>query len=80
MAQKRLTDIPTEYDPRTFRNFSRDINARFAALEAAVQVYSVTNFTETRTLDISSATPTDMGNFLATLVFDLQNAGRLGKG
>jgi hypothetical protein len=79
MAQKRLTDIPDPYDARTFRRFSQDIDARFRALEASVSVYTVTNFTPTRTLDMATAGAPQIGNFLATLVSDLQSAGRLGK-
>lgn len=76
---KRFTDIPEEYNARTFRNLVRDINSRFAVLEAPVSVYNVTNFVVTRDLDMATAGAPEIGNFLATLVSDLQNAGRLGK-
>lgn len=79
MSGGRLTDIPNQYNARAFRAFSQDITARFAKLESAVSVYNVTNFVVTRDLDMATATVTDIGNFLATLVSDLQNAGRLGK-
>lgn len=77
---KRIADVPSDYDSRTFRQIIRDINTRFAALEAAVSVYTVSNYIETRSLDMGTATATDIGNFLATLVNDMQNAGRLGRG
>lgn len=77
--ERRLVDIPDQYEARTFRRFAQDIQKRFAVLESAVQVYEVSNYTPTRTLDMATAGAPEIGNFLATLVADLQNAGRLGK-
>ena len=37
--------------------------------------YTLSNFIETRTLDVSTATLTDVKNVLATLLFDMQNRG-----
>lgn len=76
----RITDVPATYDPPIWRQIMRDLVARFGKLESAVGTYTVTNFTPTRSLDMSVATSADIGNFLATLVSDLQNAGRLGGG
>jgi len=75
----RLPDIPDQYDSKSFRRFVQDIEKRLTSLGAAVGVYSVTNYVETRTLDAGAATTTDVANFVATLVADLQAAGKLGK-
>jgi hypothetical protein len=37
--------------------------------------FSVTNFTETRTLDVGTATLTDLKNFVATFIYDMQRGG-----
>lgn len=37
--------------------------------------YTLSNFTETRTLDASTATATDVADVLATFIFDLQKRG-----
>jgi hypothetical protein len=37
--------------------------------------YTVTNFTETRTLDAGTATASDVADVLATLISDLQKRG-----
>lgn len=76
----RITDVPDQYDAPTWRNIMRDLVARLAKLGSSVGQYTVTGYTETRTLDMGSATATDIGNFVATMVSDLQKAGRLGGG
>lgn len=40
--------------------------------------YTVSNYTETRTLNAGTATATDVANFVATLVSDLIAAGKIG--
>lgn len=79
MAQ-RITEVPDTYISSTWRKIITDIKTRFGKLEATVGPYTVSNYTETRTLDMGVATAADIGNFVATLVSDLQNAGRLSKG
>lgn len=44
--------------------------------EAAFDDYTLSNVTETRTLDVSAATLTDLKNFVATMVLDIQRRGR----
>lgn len=75
MAQ-RISDVPDQYSPRVWKQIMRDLISRLAKLEATVGPYTVTNFTETRTLDPTIATTADVANFIATLVNDMQNAGR----
>lgn len=75
---RRVTNIPLSYDAQAFRQIIRDIEARLAVLERSVSVYQVSNFAVTRSLDMATATSADIGNFVATLVSDLQQAGRLG--
>lgn len=37
--------------------------------------FTIENYTETRTLDVGSATTTDLMNFVATLILDLRRGG-----
>lgn len=39
------------------------------------QDFSITNYTETRSLNAGTATATDVANVLCTLIRDLQNGG-----
>ncbi len=75
----KISDVPEFYDPSKWRKIIQDITNRFRAVEASVGTYSVSNFTPTRTLNMGTATATDIGNFLATLVNDLQTVDKLGK-
>ncbi len=75
----KISTVPDQYSPTAWRQIVRDVDARFRALEAATGKYTVSNFTPTRTLDASTATLADVANFVATLVSDMQGAGRLGK-
>ncbi|MBW3099192.1 hypothetical protein [Pseudohoeflea coraliihabitans] len=43
--------------------------------EQIADAYTLSNFTETRTLDASTATASDIANVLATLLWDMQNRG-----
>lgn len=76
---RRITDVPATYDVELWRQIMRDFDSRFRDLERTVGTYTVSNYTPTRTLNMGTATATDIGNFLCTLVADLQGAGRLGK-
>lgn len=55
------------------------IEDRLTAIEQPIsdKAYSVSNFTEKRTLDAGSATATDVANFLATLTQDMIDRGHL---
>lgn len=75
----KISDVPAEYDARQWRQIVRDIIARFEKLEAGVGKYTVSNFTPTRTLNAGTATTTQVANFVATLVSDMQAVGRLGE-
>lgn len=74
----RTTDVPREYDPQTMRRIVADLESRVDTVGKAVGAYTVSNFTRVTSLDMGTATATDIGNFLCTLVQDLQKAGRLG--
>lgn len=78
MANRRIGNVPDMYDAANFRKIIGDIDKRFQDVERKTGTYDVSNFVPTRSLDMATATPTDIGNFLATLVEDLQGAGRLG--
>ncbi len=55
------------------------VEQRLQDLERAVseQPYVVTGGTGIRTLDVTTATATDVADFLATLMADLKTAGRI---
>lgn len=74
---ERITNVPEQYDPRSWRQIMRDLGQRFAKLERTAGPYVLSNITPTRTLDMGTATATEIGNFVATLVQDLQSIGRL---
>ena len=44
-------------------------------IAAIFDEYTVTNFTETRTLDATAATLSNVANFICTMVDDLKNRG-----
>lgn len=75
----KISDVPATYNPQQWRQIVRDIDSRFAKLEASVGKYTVSNFTPLRTLNAGTATTTQLANFVATLVSDLQQVGRLGE-
>jgi len=74
----RTTNPPDEYDAQTFRRILGDYDKRLDSLARAVGTYKVQNYTRITTLDMGTATATQIGNFLCTLVADLQDANRLG--
>lgn len=76
----RTTDIPLQYDPQTMRRVVSDLERQIDTVGKAVGAYTVTGFTRVTSLDMATATVTDIGNFLCTLVQDLQKARRLGGG
>lgn len=58
------------------RMFDEISRASFEADPAVIASdFTVTNFVETRTLDASTATDTDIANVLATLISDLARGG-----
>ncbi|MGQ9371955.1 hypothetical protein [Azospirillum sp. ST 5-10] len=58
---------------------ARSLEQRDVELGAPLseQAYTVSGYTETRTLNASTATAADVANFVCTLVADLQRADRL---
>ena len=67
----------------TMNQFDKFVMGAFREIEQAsheerfinvVTAFKVTNYTKTRTLDASTATATDIANFLATLIADLTAA------
>lgn len=77
---KRPVSIPRDYDPVTFSNIVHDFENRLIALESPVKTYAITNAgSSVRSLDVTAATLADVKDFLASLVKDLQAAGKLGK-
>lgn len=77
MATK-LPNPPKEYDQSTMNKIFRDIEKEFDLLKQPAQRgYTVSNLTKTRTLNVSTATLTDVANFVGTLVEDLKAVGKL---
>lgn len=67
---------------------AKSIQAALAEIERAsyaermvtvAQAFTVSNVTETRTLDASTATLADLRNFVGTLVLDMQRGGQKGQ-
>ena len=67
------------FDDRQMRELVDILENRIGQIEQPIsdKAYSVSNFTEKRTLDAGSATATDVANFLATLTQDLIDRGDL---
>lgn len=71
---------PASQDAKLVKDW---IDRCFAEIELASQEdlsqaaadFTITNYTETRTLDAGSATLADVRNFVCTLVLDLKNSG-----
>lgn len=77
---KRPIITPKTYDPTTFSNIFHDLENRLISLESPVKTYDVTNAgAAVRSLDVTTATLSDVKDFLATLIKDLQAAGKIGK-
>jgi hypothetical protein len=70
--------LPRFNDPQ-LRQLIEVLENRLTEIEQPIsqKAYSVSNFTEKRTLDAGSATATDVANFLATLTQDLIDRGDL---
>lgn len=49
--------------------------ASYEGIDTAADAYTVTNFTETRELDASTATTQDIANVLCTFLSDLKKRG-----
>ena len=81
MGQRaRLGTVPEKYDQRTFGNILEKVENRLNRLENPVRSYEVTGLgADVRSIDVSTATLADVADFVATLVMDLQAAGKLGK-
>ena len=62
-----------EFAERCFRMIS---DATHEDIDQVFEVVTVSNFTPTRTLDASTATVSDIANFLATIVDDIKKRGQ----
>ncbi len=51
-------------------------NASIEEISLIASDFTITGYTETRTLDASTATATDVANVLCTLILDLQRHGQ----
>jgi len=73
-----LGSAPKEYDQR----YTNDVSSKLEEVVRQLSLvnkepYVTSNSTDTRTLDVSTATLTDLANIVATLVADLKNRGVL---
>jgi hypothetical protein len=67
------------YDQGDMNFAMQVIEQRLTSMEAAIAVgYVVSNGAVVRTLDVATATATDVAKFVGTLVADLKVKGRLG--
>lgn len=80
LGSLRLGDAPASYSREWAQHLARALVQR-AELERTPMIagYSVSNYTETRSLNAGTATATDVANFVATLVDDLISAGLIGE-
>ncbi len=68
-------------DPKAFRDWIvrafRQVDIASNDIDPAriADAFTVSNYTETRTLDAGTATATDIANVLATLIDDLKKRG-----
>jgi len=78
MPKRRFPDPGREFDPEWAQDLVRTLNQASVDDSAPKGVgYAVSNFTELRTLDASTATLQNTKDFIATLVQDLLNASVL---
>lgn len=72
----RLPSPPAQYDQGWAARLVQVLEQRSVEDSAPHAIgYSVSNHTPTRSLNMATATATDIGNFVATLVSDLLLAG-----
>lgn len=71
---------PPEYRAQVFAQLIETLRLRDQAtpIAPASLGWLPSNYTETRTLDASTATTSDLANVLCTLLADLKQAGYLG--
>lgn len=66
---------PATLDPWLTQTLREIENASREGVFAIIDGFTVTGFTPTRTLDVSTATNADFMNFVATMIDDLQKRG-----
>lgn len=75
----RLPTPGQDYDPGWALELVRALEQEAVAASAPpTPRYTVSGYTETRSLDASSATTADLANFVCTLAADLKAAGKIG--
>lgn len=72
---------PASYGDELFKQwvaacFEEIQTASVEEISSIAQDFTITGYTETRTLDASTATAADVANFVCTLVLDLQRHGQ----
>lgn len=76
----RLPPPPAQYSKDWADRFKQVIEQKFQHNDTPMLFgYTVSNYTETRTLNAGTATATDVANFVATFVQDLIDAGLIRK-
>lgn len=80
MKRFRLPDAPKEWDPKWAREFVRAVEQELDRISRPIQTgYSVTGtLTQTRTLDVDTATAAQVRTFLGQLTQDLRDRGLVG--
>lgn len=72
---------PNAYGDELFKQwvsacFDEIQNASIEEIASIASDFTITGYTETRTLDASTATATDVANVLCTLILDLKRHGQ----
>lgn len=76
----RLPLVPKDYDKRQFAGILQKLENRLARLEVGTPtVFTITNGSNSVTLDVAAATLAELRAFVGTLVTEMQKAGKLGK-
>lgn len=70
---------PKTYDQTEFKLILDEIDTRLKNLERAINAtpFTVSGATGLRQLDVATATPQQVADFVATLISDLRKAGRV---
>lgn len=57
---------------REFDNIVEQVESKFNGILGKLNSYTIKNATDSRTIDLDSATLSDLGNFVATFIKDLK--------
>lgn len=78
MATVRVPNVGQTYDPRTINDIARAIQSLAAHVpDFPIQEYTLTNVTQSRTMDADTITLAELADIVGTLLQDLKNTGAI---